>query len=51
MADAHQNFPELLERSSAAREVAEAVDINHRIMLSRVGYYSELSLILNRASL
>jgi hypothetical protein len=51
MADAHQNFPELLERSSAAREVAESVDIKHRIMLSRVGYYSELSLILNRASL
>ena len=34
--NAHQNFPELLERSSAAREVAEAVDIKHRIMLSRV---------------
>ncbi len=48
---ARQNFPELLERSSAARDVAEAVDIEHRIMLSRVGYYSELSLILNRASL
>ena len=49
--NAHQNFPELLERSSAAREVAEGIDFKHRIMLSRVGYYSELSLILNRASL
>lgn len=49
--NARHNFPELLERSSAARDVAEAVDIEHRIMLSRVGYYSELSLILNRASL
>ncbi len=51
VANARQNFPELLERSSAARDVAESVEIGRRIKLSRLGYYPELSLILNRASL
>jgi hypothetical protein len=48
VAKASQNFPELLERSSAARDVAESVEIGRRIKLSRLGYYPELSVILNR---
>ena len=48
VADARQNFSELLERSSAARDVAESIDIERRIMLSRFGYYPELSVVLNR---
>jgi len=50
VANAHENFPELLERSSAARDVAESVEIGQRIELSRLVYYPQLSAILNRAS-
>jgi hypothetical protein len=51
VANAHQNFPELLERSISARDIAESVEIGSRIKFSRLGYYPELSVVLNRASL
>lgn len=43
-------FPRLLDHSAAAREMVETNQINHRIALSRSGYYSELAITLNRAS-
>lgn len=43
-------FPGLLDESPAARELAEALKIGRRIEVSRLGYYPELNLVLNRAS-
>ena len=48
--DAEKAFPILLEQSAAAREVAEAIKIGHRIEVSRLGYYPELCVSLNRAA-
>ncbi len=48
--DPKEAFPRLLEHSQAAREVVETIQINHRIAVSRLGYYPELSITLNRAS-
>lgn len=48
--DPHQYFPVLLERSPAAREIAESIQINRRIQVSRLGYYPELTATLNRAA-
>lgn len=48
--DAAKAFPELVQQSAAAREAAEAVEIGQRIELSRLGYYPQLTVILNRAS-
>ena len=48
--DPKDAFPRLLEHSPAAREAVETVEINHRIAVSRLGYYPELSITLNRAS-
>jgi hypothetical protein len=43
-------FPRLLDHSAAAREMVETNRINHRIVVSRSGYYAELATTLNRAS-
>ncbi len=48
--DAGRNFPSLLEHSAAAREVAESIRIGRHIEISRLGYYPELSALLNRIS-
>ena len=47
---ARETFPQLLERSPAARDVAESIEISRRITVSRLGYYPELSLAMNRAA-
>lgn len=44
------HFPILLEHSAAARDVAESVQISRRIGVSRLCYYPELSVVLNRAA-
>lgn len=49
--NAHTAFPALLENSPAARDVAESVEIGRRIEISRLGYYPQLTVILNRASI
>lgn len=46
----YEAFPGLVARSGAAREVAEAVEIGHKIEVSRLGYYPQLAAILSRAS-
>ncbi len=46
----HSEFPELLEQSAAARNAVEAIEIGHRIELSRLGFYPELALLLQRAA-
>ena len=51
VANAREAFPDLLERSAAARDIAESVEIGQRIKLSRRVYYPQLAVILNRASL
>lgn len=48
--NAEEDFPALLQHSAAAREVAESVEIGRRIEISRLGYYPELTVILNRAA-
>lgn len=48
LVDPYQAFPGLLEMSAAAREVAESLHIGHRLEVSRLGYYPELSAVLNR---
>lgn len=48
--DARQSFPSLLEASAAARDVAESVQIGQRIEVSRLGYYPELAVLMNRVS-
>jgi len=50
MVDPVLRFPILLEHSAAARDVAESVQINRRIGVSRLCYYPELSVVLNRAA-
>ncbi|WP_306607694.1 hypothetical protein [Azonexus sp.] len=45
-----QHFVVLLQQSPAAREVAESLEIQHRIEISRLGYFPELSIILHRAA-
>lgn len=48
--DPYQHFPVLLEQSPAAREIAESLQIGRRIEISRLGYYPELAVTLNRAA-
>lgn len=50
LVDAKKVFPLLLEQSTSAREVAESVQIGRRIELSRLGFYPELAVLLNRAA-
>ncbi|KAB2926548.1 MAG: hypothetical protein F9K30_06390 [Dechloromonas sp.] len=48
--DPHLHFPVLLEESAAAREMAESLSIGRRIGISRLGYYPELAVVINRAA-
>lgn len=48
--DPSQYFPVLLDQSAAARETAEALRIGRLIDISRLGYYPELTVVLNRAA-
>lgn len=50
LVDAEKTFPILLEHSAAARELAESITIGHRLEVSRLGYYPELCISLNRAA-
>jgi len=43
-------FSTLLEHSAAAREIADSIEIGRRIEISRLGYYPQLTVILNRAA-
>lgn len=47
---AYEAFPGLVAQSNAARDVAEAVEMGHKIEVSRLGYYPQLAAILSRAS-
>lgn len=46
--DAYRAFPILMEESAAAREVAETIAIGRRIETSRLVYYPQLTVIMNR---
>lgn len=48
--DPETNFPVLLEQSAAARELAESIKIDRHIEISRLGYFPELTIVLNRVS-
>lgn len=50
LVDAAKAFPELLANSAAAREVAHSMQITHRIEVSRLGYYPELTVLLHRVA-
>lgn len=45
-----QAFPLLLEHSPAACEMAESIVVGKRIEISRLGYYPELTVLMNRAA-
>jgi len=47
---AYEAFPGLVAQSNAARDVAEAIEIGHKIEVSRLAYYPKLAAILSRAS-
>lgn len=48
--DASKVFPMLLKQSEAAREMAESVQIERRISISRLVFYPELAALINRVS-
>ena len=48
--NAEKVFPILLQHSPAAREIAESIVIGRRIEVSRLGFYPELCVSLNRAA-
>ena len=50
MVSAYEAFPGLVAQSNAARDVAEAIEIGHKIEVSRLGYYPQLAAILSRAA-
>jgi len=50
LTNASASFPELVKNSAAARELAESLEIERRIEISRLGYYPQLELALSRAS-
>lgn len=50
MVDPKTAFPSLMEQSAAARETAESIQIGHRLEISMLGYFPQLSVLLNRAS-
>ena len=48
--DAYNDFPRLLEHSAAARDVAESITIAYKIETSCLGFYPELSVLMNRVA-
>lgn len=50
LVDAEKAFPKLLERSAAAREIADSIQIRQRIEAGRQVSYPELAVLLNRVS-
>lgn len=50
LVDPDTAFPDLVEHSAAAREVAMSKQISHRIEVSRLGFYPQLAVLLNRVA-
>ncbi|HXE39303.1 MAG TPA: hypothetical protein VN639_12590 [Azonexus sp.] len=50
LVDAEMVFPKLLERSAAAREIADSIQIRKRIETGRQAAYPELAILLSRVS-
>lgn len=48
--DARHTFPDLLNRSAAAREIAESVGMGHRLETSLLVFYPQLAAVLGRAA-
>lgn len=48
MIDAKDAFPMLIERSAAARDIYETIQISHRLEVSQLIYYPQLSALLQR---
>lgn len=48
--DARLVFPMLLKQSAAAREMAESIDIERHLAISRLVYYPELAALICRVS-
>lgn len=48
LVDARQAFPELLQQSAAAAELAESMEIGRHIAISRLVFYPELAALINR---
>lgn len=50
LVDAEKAFPNLLERSAAAREIADSIRIRQRMEAGWLGAYPELAVLLRRVS-
>lgn len=50
LVDPDKAFPDLVEHSAAAREIAMSKQISHRIEVSRLGFYPQLAVLLNRVA-
>lgn len=50
MIDAKEAFPSLIERSAAAREIYESIQISQRLEVSQLIYYPQLRALLQRVS-
>jgi hypothetical protein len=48
--DAERAFPYLIEHSAAAREVVESIRMARRIKVSRLGFYPELAVLLDKVA-
>ena len=50
LVDGEKVFPYLFEHSAAAREVVDSIQMAHRIEVSRLGFYPELAVLLDRVT-
>lgn len=50
LVDAERAFPYLFEHSAAAREAVESIRMARRIKISRLGFYPELTVLLDRVA-
>nr|MBL8410173.1 hypothetical protein [Dechloromonas sp.] len=48
--DAAHAFPGLVEESAAARDIVKTIEMGRRIQLSRIAYFPEMTVVINRAS-
>lgn len=49
--DAKDAFPSLIEQSAAARDVYESLQISHRLEISQLIYYPQLTALLQKVSI
>jgi hypothetical protein len=48
--DAARAFPGLVEESAAARDIIKTIEMGRRLQISRIVYFPEMTVAINRAS-